>query len=289
MDQSASSATLAYLTTKEVADLLRVKERKVYDLAAAGEIPHRRITGKLLFPAAEITAWIEGGDAPAERPAIVAGSHDPLLDWAVRESGCGLATLFDGSFSGLDRFTQNQATLCGIHIPEPGGWNISTLEARGLRDCVLIAWAKRTQGLIVPQGQDQHLQGLQDIGDRRLVLRQPGAGARELFDQLSRDIDLSHVQILDRPVRTETDAAQAVAAGDADVALGLRAAAAQFQLGFVPLVEERFDLLIDRRGYFTPPLQTLMAFAQTNNLAQKAESLGGYDIAGLGEVRWLSP
>ena len=287
MDQSASSATLAYLTTKEVADLLRVKERKVYDLAAAGEIPHRRITGKLLFPAAEITAWIEG-DRPAERPAIVAGSHDPLLDWAVRESGCGLATLFDGSFSGLDRFTQNQAALCGIHIPEAEGWNIATLETRELSDCVLIAWAKRTQGLIVAPGQEKHLHGLADIGGRRLVLRQPGAGARELFDQLSKDIDLSDVQILDRPARTETDAAQAIAAGDADVALGLRAAAAQFRLGFVPLIDEQFDLLIDRRAYFTPPVQTLMEFAQTSSLVQKAESLGGYDIGGLGQVRWLS-
>ena len=288
MDQSASSATLAYLTTKEVADLLRVKERKVYDLAAAGEIPHRRITGKLLFPATEITAWIEGGEVPVERPAIVAGSHDPLVDWAIRESGCGLATLFDGSFSGLDRFTQTQAALCGIHIPEAEGWNIATLETRDLRDCVLIAWAKRTQGLIVAPGQEDHLQGLADIGGRRLVLRQPGAGARELFDQLSKDIDLSEARILDRPARTETDAAQAIAAGDADVALGLRAAAAQFRLGFVPLIDEQFDLLIDRRAYFTPPVQTLMAFAQTGSLVQKAKSLGGYDIDGLGQVRWLS-
>ena len=67
-----------YFTTREVAELLRVKERKVYDLAAAGDIPHRRITGKLLFPSAEILAWIEGGGdaSPFERPAVLAGSHD---------------------------------------------------------------------------------------------------------------------------------------------------------------------------------------------------------------------
>ncbi len=63
---------LQFLTTKEVADLLRVKERKVYDLAAANEIPHRRITGKLLFPAAELRSWIEGPTAAAtpERPGV---------------------------------------------------------------------------------------------------------------------------------------------------------------------------------------------------------------------------
>ena len=58
--QDTGTQHLQFLTTKEVADLLRVKERKVYDLAAANEIPHRRITGKLLFPAAELRSWIEG-------------------------------------------------------------------------------------------------------------------------------------------------------------------------------------------------------------------------------------
>ena len=89
----------AYLTTKEVADLLRVRERKVYDMVATGEIPHRKITGKLLFPQGELTAWIEGEGAlrPTMRPDLVTGSHDPLLDWALRESGAGLATLWNGT------------------------------------------------------------------------------------------------------------------------------------------------------------------------------------------------
>src|SRR6056297_3463205 len=95
-----------YLTVKELAELLRLKERKVYDLAASGAVPCSRATGKLLFPAHEIRAWIEsaqsgGGDAqgPVSKPRtpIMLGSHDPLLDWAIRQSGCGLATLHDGS------------------------------------------------------------------------------------------------------------------------------------------------------------------------------------------------
>ena len=96
--EEAGGGQPSYLTTKEVAALLRVRERKVYDLAAAGGIPHRRITGKLLFPRAEILAWIEGGGdtASPERPEVLTGSHDPLLDWAVRESGSGLATLWNG-------------------------------------------------------------------------------------------------------------------------------------------------------------------------------------------------
>ena len=103
MQGEAGDAEL--LTTREVAALLRIKERKVYDLVAAGEIPHVRVTGKLLFPRALLDAWLlrhsEAHAVPRVWPDIVAGSHDPLLDWALRESGAGLATFFDGSLDGL--------------------------------------------------------------------------------------------------------------------------------------------------------------------------------------------
>lgn len=290
MDSQDENATTPYLTTKEVADLLRVKERKIYDLAGAGEIPHRRITGRLLFPKAEINAWIEGSGHPAQavRPPVVAGSHDPLLDWAIRESGCGLATLFDGSTNGLERFANGEAALCGMHIPEDDGWNITTVSARGLNDCVLIAWARRVQGLIVPPGLENTISGLGDLTGHRMILRQPGAGARELFDRLSSNIDLSGVELLPEPARTETDAAQSVASGEADVALGLEAAARQFRLGFVPIVEERFDLLVNRRAYFTAPVQALMAFARSDVMNRKIQSMKGYDLSDFGAVRWLS-
>ena len=96
-----------FLTTKEVATLLRIKERKVYELASGNAIPHSRVTGKLLFPRDMVEAWVrrhvdfrDGAEALVERQPVVAGSHDPLLDWALRESGSGLATFFDGSLCG---------------------------------------------------------------------------------------------------------------------------------------------------------------------------------------------
>ena len=65
--------------------------------------------------------------------------------------------------------------------------------------------------------------------------------------------------------------------------------ARQFRLSFAPLAAERFDLLADRRAYFTEPVQALLAFAGTPALRARAEALGGYDLSGLGTVRWLSP
>jgi excisionase family DNA binding protein len=282
----------AYLTTKEVADLLRVKERKVYDMVATGEIPHRKITGKLLFPHNELMCWIEGTGVtlPAERPALVTGSHDPLLDWALRESGAGLATLWNGSCDGLEVFAEGRAVLAGLHIPGDTDWNIPALETHGLHDAVLIGWAERKRGLILTPAVADMVQGIGDLRGRRVILRQEGAGTTALFARMMAEADMTADDILtpNSPAHTESDAAAAVAAGEAEATLGIESMARQFRLVFRPLVQERFDLLIDRRAYFTEPVQRLVAFMHSETMIAKAASLGGYDLGGLGKVRWIS-
>jgi excisionase family DNA binding protein len=282
-----------YLTTREVADLLRVKERKVYDMVATGEIPHRKITGKLLFPQAEIMGWIEGegGARPVERPALVTGSHDPLLDWALRESGAGMATLWNGSRAGLAAFAEGRAALAGLHIPGAEGWNTEAVAEQGLRDAVLIGWARRTRGLILAPSVAEMVKGFADLRGRRVILRQEGAGTTALFVRLMAEAGMTPADLITpaSPAHTESDAAAAVAAGEAEATLGIEAMARQFRLTFRPLLREGFDLLIDRRAYFTEPVQRLVAFMRSDTVAAKAAAFGGYDVAGMGEVRWLSP
>ena len=285
-----------FLTSSEVAALLRVKQRKVYDLAAAGQIPCRRVTGKLLFPKAEIEAWLSGGRAvpvnAPRAPDVVSGSHDPLLDWALRESGSGLASFFDGSLDGLDRLVDGEAIACGMHVfePETGDWNRSHVNTR-LHDApvTLIEWAKRSGGLILAPGQD--ITGIADLKGRRVVLRQPKAGGQILFDHLLAEagLDRADIETAPDPARTEADAAAAVASGQADAAPGLEAMARQFRLGFLPLVTERYDIAIERRAFFEPRWQTLSAFCRTPAFAAKAAELGGYDLSGHGQVHWNGP
>ncbi|MCV0426006.1 MAG: helix-turn-helix transcriptional regulator [Roseibium sp.] len=281
-----------FLTTKEVADLLRVKERKVYDLAAAEQIPHRRITGKLLFPANEIRAWIDGSGEQysPDRPGVLAGSHDPLLDWALRASGCGLATLCNGSRDGLAQFKAGTAALAGIHLPEKDEWNIASVEELGLTNAVLIAWAVRKRGLLVSEELAGTIRTIADLKGKRVAMRQPGAGTAVLFASLIKEAGLSERDLTcsDDFAHTESDAAAAVASGEADASLGLEAMAKQFKLVFVPLADENFDLLIDRKSYFTEPVQKLFAYARTREFQDKAVSLGGYELTPLGSVRWLS-
>ena len=281
-----------YMTTREVAELLRVKERKIYDLAAAGEIPHRRITGKLLFPRAELMDWAGvGSGALAARPMVLAGSHDPLLEWAVRESGSGLATILNGSVDGLQRFVDREAAIAGIHFRDPNGWNIQAVEDWRLVGCVLLTWAVRARGLILSRRVYDRVRSVADLRGMRVAFRQPGAAAAALFrDMLWQEgMTTEDVVPLATPAWTESEAAAAVASGEADAALGIEAMARQFDLPFRPLELESFDLVVDRRAYFTEPVRTLLDFSRGEAMKKKAKSMGGYEFFNTGAVRWLSP
>src|SRR5258705_5030426 len=96
------------LTTEEAAAYLRLSERKLYELVARSEVRCTKITGKWLFRKAALSRWLAAslimpGAARTPAPPIVGGSHDPLLEWALRESGSRLASLLEGSETGLAR------------------------------------------------------------------------------------------------------------------------------------------------------------------------------------------
>ncbi|MFG1345347.1 helix-turn-helix transcriptional regulator [Xanthobacter autotrophicus DSM 431] len=294
-----------FLTTRELAALLRVKERKIYDLVSAGSLPVRRVTGKLLFPRKDIEEWIAGPDgqggeeealhAPAAAgeaghlPLIVAGGHDPLLEWALRESRSGIAVFLDGALDGLERAARGECTAVGLHIPEKDGWNVGTVEGRFSREpWVLLEWARRVRGLMFRRDLPRPPKRLSDARGLRFQARQPEAGSELVLDMLLaqeklKRSDLSPVESVER---SETDLALAIAGGRADVGLGIEAAARQHQLGFLPLVEERFDLLVWRKAYFDPPFQKLVAFCREPAFQARAADLGGYDVTGFGTVRY---
>ena len=150
-----------FLTTKEVADLLRLKERKVYDLAARNMIPCVKATGKLLFPKTEINQWIQHKGASlaetAPRPLVILGSHDPLFEWTVTASGCGLPTFLNGSLDGFMRFKNREGIACGIHTQNPdlNDWNTALVETYLKQSpSILVHWAKRERGLVTKERSD---------------------------------------------------------------------------------------------------------------------------------------
>ena len=280
-----------FLTVPELADLLRIKERKVYDLAASGEVPCSRATGKLLFPEADVRAWIDGKKSGvrshAIRPAVVLGSYDPLFEWALRQSQCGLATLLDGSRDGVDRFAEGEGIAAGVHLHDPatGEWNVSHVSrVCAKQDAVLITFSTRARGLVMRPDATTKFATVGDLTGARIAGRQSGSGADLMFRHLLQDASVS-VGDLDftDPMRSEQDAVQAVLDGDADVTFGLEAIAQPYGLAFAPLVEEEFDLLVDRRAFFELPFQTLLAFCRSDRFLEKANGTAGCSVADLGE------
>lgn len=301
----ARATPVEMLDTREVAAYLRLKERRIYDLVRRQAIPHVRATGKLLFPRERIDAWLasksEGADAAnaplaaARRaaPSIIAGSHDPLLEWAARESGCGLAILACGSRAGIARLAAGEATAAAVHWRDSVGDGdnvelIRTTFGPGAHDVVALEWARRRQGLLLPPGNPRRVRGIVDLARRKLrvVARQPGAGSHRLFERLLAADALAPEALLWTPgyVHAETEVAAAIADGRADAGLGIEAAARERGLHFIALATERVDLVCRRRDAFEPPLQALLAFGRGKSFAATAQSLGGYDIGGLGGV-----
>jgi excisionase family DNA binding protein len=285
------------MTTAEVADYLRIKERTIYEMVARQTIPFSRVTGKLLFPRRLIDAWLEAqtelpaaGIAPP--PPIYAGSNDPLLEWALRQAGTGLAVLANGSTHGLEELAAGRAVLAGCHLLDPAtdSWNLAAVKAHlpgGAH--VMIHWARRTQGLMTAPGNPLGITGLADAmaGGRRFAVRSAGAGSQRLLEVLldRAGLALADLEVVDRPAETHADLAALIETGEADCGLGLMAAAGP--LGFIPLLtDESFDLVLTRRDYFEPPVQALLAFAKTETFARRVTHLGGYDTSDLGRVRW---
>jgi excisionase family DNA binding protein len=290
------------MDTHQVARYLRVKERKIYDLLKDKRIPCVRVTGKWLFPKAEIDQWLKqnadaGGAArkPERPPLVVAGSHDPLLEWAIRQVAGGLAMLPGTSADGLAKMAAGEAALAGVHLRDgDSGYNLSQVaEALTGHNVVLVRWAGRRQGLVVAPGNPLGLLGIGDLAAKwaRVVLRQHGSGSRSLFDSLleAEGVDMVDIVQAAHPALTETEVGLAILEGAADAGLAVETVARTLRLGFVPVLEERFDLVIHRQAYFEPPVQALLAFCRSADFAQKAEALGGYDLSGLGEVRWNAP
>ena len=288
------------LTVAEIARHLRLGTRTVYDLAARKGLPHSRAGGKLLFDLGDVERWLAksaGGTAPREGPPppVVGGSHDPLLDWAVRESRCGLAMLTQGSGDGLQRLARGEVSAALMHLPSADLSDFNRAEAqewlRG-RNVALVEWARREQGLLVARGNPRKVRSVADLARKGVTVaaRQAGAGSAVLLDRLlaREGLDRRRLRVTVTTMG-ENDLAMAVKSGEADVGLGARAAAAPLGLDFVPLVVERLDLGVSRAAWFEPPLRALFAFAHGRRFPEHVRALGGYDISGLGAVTWNDP
>lgn len=231
-----------------------------------------------------------------ENAIVVIGSHDLALDVLANRlhqqyPERTLSSSNVGSLGGLVAVSRGEAHLAGSHLldEETGEYNISYVKRiLAGREVVILHLVHREQGLIVAKGNPKGLQGLPDLTrpDVSFINRQRGAGTRVLLDFKAKEMgfDASRINGYERTAFTHLAVAVAVAGGAADAGLGILAAARALDLDFVPLLKERYDLVIPRVHYESRLLEPMLAILRDASFRAEVEGLGGYDVSQMGQV-----
>jgi molybdate transport repressor ModE-like protein len=238
--------------------------------------------------------------AKSRRQAVsvrVAASHDlclaALRDALPASAGLRLDLSFTGSLGALRLFAEGQADVGGFHLPEQARRG----KARDLAPFLrwlrprrdrLLRFVDRDQGLIVPHGNPQRVRGMQDVVRKQLrfVNRQRGSGTRLLIDRILGEQNLRSESVAGYANEEFTHAAVAatIAAGAADAGFGLRAAASEYGLAFVPQLRERYYLALRAADLESLPIVRLMEVLRSPLLTRLAARLPGYDATAAGTV-----
>jgi molybdate transport repressor ModE-like protein len=228
----------------------------------------------------------------------VAASHDlalaALSETLPEKSGIALELSVMGSLHALREFAEGRADVAGFHVPidRHATWDrapfLRWLRAR--RD-TLVRFVDRDQGLILARGNPAHVRNLRDVadGNLRFVNRQRGSGTRLLIDRMIADenIDASALNRSGHEEFTHPAVAATVASGGADAGFGLRAAAAEYGLAFVPLVRERYFLAVRSKDVDKPAIARLIDALRSPAFARHVHRFPGYQPAAAGSFSGL--
>jgi putative molybdopterin biosynthesis protein len=229
-----------------------------------------------------------------ERPVIVfSGSHDLAVELLTNllSDHLDILTLPIGSLDGLIALRQNLCNLSGAHLLDPSGeYNLPFIRHFFPdRTMKVVTLAHREQGLMIAFGNPKAINSLADLTRENVTFinRNPGSGTRLWFDHRlqAEGISIESIHGYENAVSTHTTCASLVQTGQADVALGLQAAAHQFGLGYIPLFHERYDLVFmqEQSSSLVPLLDTI----QTRAFRRSVNALTGYDTTHTGELNRL--
>ncbi|MFI7707242.1 substrate-binding domain-containing protein [Nonomuraea sp. NPDC049480] len=225
----------------------------------------------------------------ADSVFTLAGSDDPALDLLTGALDGKLRIVArEGSVAGLGAVRQGRVDGAAIHLlHHTGVYNapFALGMLRGLEPHLIHLW-RREQGLIVLPGNPHHITGIADLAERRVATRHPGTGTRILLDRLLLAAGHDPDRLRGPQVGTHLEVALAVATGTVDAGLGVRSAATDLDLEFIPLTWEDFD--IGLVGHALDPAAHLIAALHTPTLRDRISSLSGYDTSRSGDVTKLS-
>ena len=301
------------LSTQEVADILHVSKTTIYDLIKKGEIHSYKIGRKVRFTQDDVDAYIarsrhEHSTRPVknidthsslltpekdEAPELIISGQDVVLDILanyLQQEGVRTARTYLNSFEGLLSLYQDNIQVAACHLFD--GFDYNTSYVRSLMPgvpAVLVNVSYRTQGFYVQKGNPKNIKGWSDLGreDITVLNRRVGSSARILMDtQLKRlGIPVSRVSGYDKIMKSHLTMAAAIAAGEADVAIGTERISRQIEnLDFIPLLEERFDLVIKKNMHDTMAVQKLLKVLNDSAFRKEITYFSGNDYRDLGKV-----
>ena len=301
------------LSTQEVADILHVSKSTIYDLIKKGEIHSYKIGRKVRFTQDDVDAYIARSRhkhatqpvknintystllTPEEKqqPQLILSGQDVVLDILanyLQQEGIDAARTYLGSFEGLLSLYQDNIHVAACHLFD--GFDYNTSFVRSLMPGVpaaLINVSYRSQGFYVQKGNPKNIKGWSDLGreDITVLNRRVGSSARILMDvQLKRlGISAAKVKGYDKIMKSHLTMAQAIANGEADLAIGTERVSKQMEgLEFIPLLEERFDLVIRKEAMETEEMQKLLGILRSPAFRSEIAAFSGNDYRDLGKI-----
>ena len=297
------------LTAAEAAKILKISKYTLYELVKRGEIPAHHIGRQLRIDPTVLERYLRGAvshadtlppDSPSDTPVPpvirFVGSHDPVVELLFEFLKHGAIPVeasisFKGSMDGLIALYRREAEISGAHLWDESSqdYNLSFVKhvIPGESVC-LVNLVQREQGFIVAPGNPLHLETWEDITLEGLqfINRQKGSGTRLRLDAYLKSAKISPGQILgyEQEETTHSGVACLVASGQADVGLGVKAAAQRLGLGFVPLFQERYDLVCLGETAKSPVWQQLLDVLRSPGFIQAIHQHNGYDTTLTGKI-----
>ena len=301
------------LSTQEVADILHVSKSTIYDLIRKGEIHSYKIGRKVRFTQDDVDAYIarsrhEHSTAPVQRidthstlltpketdvPDLIISGQDVVLDILanyLQQEGVNAGRTYLSSFEGLLALYQEKIQAAACHLFDGEDCNASFV--RSLMPGVpalLVNLSYRTQGFYVYKGNPRKIKDWEDLrrADISILNRRVGSSSRILLDTQLKALGIPAPQVrgYDRIMSSHLTMAAAIAEGDADLAIGTERVSRQIEdLDFIPLLEERFDLVLRKDSMENPAIIKLLEILSSPVFHREVASFSGNDYRDLGKI-----
>ncbi len=293
------------LSTKEVAKFLGINEKMVYTLIADKGLPASKVTGKWIFPRYLVEQWVESNTVnfpqnhkvlpPYDGLLVMAGSNDILLEKSLslfNNRHPGHLAVFGnlGSVGGITALRRNLCHVATSHLLQENddNYNFDFLKRRFDRMPVVVNFCKRDQGILLLKDNPRQITSVRDLGKSgiRIVNRSLATGTRLLFDRELKRAGVAGERIsgYDHEVNRHMDVGLEILSGRADAGPGIRPVASLLGLGFLPLRQERYDLLVTRERFFDQGIQYFLSLLHEKAFLQAAGQLDGYDVSQSGRM-----